>query len=370
MYFLTEDERRLLQRKLLPEARTIQVHPTLRGWHWAEIDAPARPTYQAPLGVSEVANRYCSSGRDVFVQRVLGQRGFPTADMEEGTLLHAFAAAWVTAAKQLMYCTPTAAIMEALPKLLDDPIVLPEPAQTLSAEVAAKMQTMRRFETYRLLAATQGTLARQPDIGRDALAGQVLPVVVEQRVDGQFLGLSPHLAVDALFIHGPIVMDLKFGLRQPFHRLTTTGYALALESAHETPVDLGCIVYVRFGGGTLIVERDFHFIDDELRTRFIEERDRKQRLVEEELDPGLPDQCYERCRHLGFCGAEAQRRISSRTSRAATVRAAGTAGPGDAGRVAGSEPAAGPRRPASANLDAEPQFAESEEHWDSANRAS
>ncbi len=316
MYFLTEDERRYLLRRILPEARKIQVHPTLRGWHWAELDAPARPTYDAPLGVYEVAEQYCETGRDVYARRVLGHAPRPNRDMQEGAALHAFAAAWVTAAKRLLYCTAPALLMEALPRLLTDE-ALPVPAD---AALAAKAEAIRQFETYRLLAAVQDRLARQPDIGSDALAAAVLPVVVEQRLDGSFLGLSAHLSVDAMLIHGPIVMDLKFGPRQEFHRLSTAGYALALESAHETPVDIGCVIYVGFRGNTLVIDRDFHFIDDELRTRFIDERDRKQRLVEEEIDPGLPARCYERCAYLRFCGAEAQRRAGPKWPAAASRR--------------------------------------------------
>lgn len=312
MYFLTEGERRYLLRRLLPEARKIQVDRTLRGWHWAEVDAPARPTYDAPLGVWEVAERYCRSGRDVYVRRVLGQQGRPTRDMQEGAALHSFAAAWVTAAKRLIYSHPPALIMEKLPRLLDtdDTGVLPTGMFDADRGLAGKMDVIRRFETYRLLAATQDTLARQPDIGPDALAGTVLPLVVEQRVDGGYLGLSAHLAIDAMLIHGPMVLDLKFGRREDFHRLGITGYALALESMFETPVDLGCVVYVGFRADSLVIDREFHFIDDELRTQFIDERDQKQRLVEEETDPGLPDKCYEHCPHLRFCAAEAQRRAS------------------------------------------------------------
>jgi CRISPR-associated protein Csa1 len=302
MYFLTEEERRYLQRRLLPEARKIQVDPTLRGWRWAEIDMPGRPTYEAPLGVWEVAAGYCASGRDAYVRRVLHQKPAPTVEMAEGAALHAFAAAWVTAAKRLLYTTATPLVMEALPRLFT------EVAISADGPLGLKMETMRRFETIRLQGAVQEALARQPDMGPDALASTVLPVVVEQRVDGRYLGLSGHLAVDAMLIHGPMVLDLKFGARHGFHRLSTTGYALALEAVHEMPIDLGCVVYVQFRNDTLAIERDFHFIDDELRSRFLEERDRKQRLVEEEIDPGLPAECYARCVHLAFCGTDAQRR--------------------------------------------------------------
>ncbi|HLG71880.1 MAG TPA: type I-A CRISPR-associated protein Cas4/Csa1 [Chloroflexota bacterium] len=348
MYFLNEDERRFLRRRLLPEARQRQVHPTLRGWHWASVDAPARPTYGAELGVVEVADGYCRSGRDVYVRRVLGQPVRPTREIQEVAALHAFAAAWVTRAKALMYAIQPALLMHRLPDLLTD-AVLPLPSDP---EVARKAEAIRQFETYRLLALVQETLARQPEIGPDALVASVLPVTVEQRLDGRFLGLSPHLAVDALLFNGPIVLELKFGPRREFHRLATTGYALALESVHEMPVDLGCVVYVDFRQNGLAIERDFHFIDDELRTRFIEARDEKQRLVEEEIDPGLPDQCYDRCPHLRFCGTPAQQRAAASSRGAAGISSARLATPPQRRALSSADQgrARAPQRPASANL--------------------
>ena len=61
-----------------------------------------------------------------------------------------------------------------------------------------------------------------------------------------------------------MALDLKFGPRERFHRLTTTGYALVLESLFERPVDVGCVVYARVVQGRVVVERDFHVIGDEL----------------------------------------------------------------------------------------------------------
>ena len=61
------------------------------------------------------------------------------------------------------------------------------------------------------------------------------------------------------------------------------------------------MVHVRFVGGRVVVERDFHIIGDELRQMFIEERDEKMRVVAEEVDPGLPAACPSSCPHLATC---------------------------------------------------------------------
>ena len=80
-----------------------------------------------------------------------------------------------------------------------------------------------------------------------------IPVVVEQKLNGSFLGLSGMLSTDALTYAEPIVVDLKFDPRRNFYRLATTGYALVLEALYDFPVNIGCVVYAHsnMGGGRL-----------------------------------------------------------------------------------------------------------------------
>lgn len=95
----------------------------------------------------------------------------------------------------------------------------------------------------RIHARLQEVLVKQSYTGVDSLVAQVLPVVVEQKLFGSFLGLSSNLSSDAFTFFEPMVIDLKFGEPQKFHRLTTTGYALVMEALHEYPVNLGCLEY-------------------------------------------------------------------------------------------------------------------------------
>lgn len=102
---------------------------------------------------------------------------------------------------------------------------------------------MASFENVRVAARIQDMLVRQPYIGDDSLAALAIPVVVEQKLDGSFLGLSANLSADAFTFSEPMVLDLKFGEPKKFHRLATTGYALVMEAIYEYPINLGCIVY-------------------------------------------------------------------------------------------------------------------------------
>lgn len=306
MYFPSTEEERWVQRGLLPEARRQPVAEELRGWSWHQ--PPLKPVYDRPLGVYEVAGKYCPTGRDLFLRRVRDVQAPPNAGMREGKLLHRAVADVLTEAKRLIYVHGAASV-PFLEQLAGPPIPEQEggfPPTAESAMLRAKARALRSFESRRVAQRVEGVLAHQPFAQPDALAALALPVNVEVKLDGRFLGLSEHLAADAIAFPAPAVLDLKFGPREAFHRLTTTGYALVLESLYETPIDLGCVVYARFVDGRVALDRDYHLIGDELRQMFIEERDEKARLTAEELDPGLPERCPRTCPYLRTCHPSAQ----------------------------------------------------------------
>jgi len=295
MYFLSEEERRLVLRRLLPQSRQTPVAEELRGWNWHQ--PPLAPVYDVPLGIFEIAGQYCASGRDVYLRRVQGVQAPPNAAMVEGNVLHEVVTGIILAAKRVIYRDGA----ECLPALENLPPPEPLGDDRLSAALREKIGVLWPFEHHRLLARVQEALAQQPHAGPDSLVALALPMTVEQKLNGTFLGLSAHLSVDACAVAEPMVMDLKFGRPERFHRLTTTGYALVMESLYEYPVSLGCIVYARFQDGRLVIERDFHIVDDELRQWFIEARDERGRLIEEEIDPGLPGECYTGCPYQAVC---------------------------------------------------------------------
>ena len=303
MYFLSEEERRYILRKLVPEARREPVHDELRGWNWHE--PPLAPVYDAPLGLWEVAGHYCSSGRDLFLRRVEGQRVAPNGAMIAGGVLHRVVSGLILAAKRTIYLHGSACVepLSALAASIEPEEIAPLSDQA-RRELMVQAEALAGFEQRRIVGRVEDILARQPHIGPDALAAWALPVVVEQRLDGRFLGLSSHLSADAFAFGEPMIADAKFGPRQPFHRLTTTGYALVLESLTEMPIDIGCVVYAAFDGRQLHLERDFHRIDDELRQWFVEARDERMRLVEEGIDPGRPATCPADCPHAAICARQ------------------------------------------------------------------
>ena len=306
MYFLTEEERQKLLKGLLPKSRSLEIASELRGWNWHE--APLEPLYEVKLALYEIAGKYCSSGRDVYLRRVQGIKSFPNKDMLMGSIFHEVLSEILVTAKRLIYTCGVAnyeAIIGGLEKSNYGPLERRREHFTEEEfnELMKRCEAIHRFEKARLASRIQEILAKQPFVGEDSLVALAVPIVVEQKLDGSFLGLSQMLSADALVLPEPMIMDLKFGEPRKFHRLSTTGYALVMESIYEYPVNLGCIVYLQFRGDRMVLSKDIHIIDDELRQWFIEERDEKMRMIYEEIDPGPSEDCYDTCPFRRDCGA-------------------------------------------------------------------
>ncbi len=313
MYILPESVKRRVLRRYRRRSRDIVVDNRFRGWAWEY--APIDPPYDILLTLSDLVGRYCRSMRDIYLKYVENQRKPTNAKMIEGSLYHQTIAKVIEQAKRTMYCQgdvtgeSLGAAMTALRDTIVDDIVEKRGAPDIltrggkwePSRIRENMKWLWDYQVNQIVAAVTELSAGQPYIGLDALVNTAIPVVVEQRLDGRNLGLSGHLSADAFGSEG-VVLDVKTGKKRQFHRLATTGYAMVIESIHEYPVDIGCIVYCWFGDELPPrIEYDVHTIDEPLRQEFLELRDDAMKLVFDHRDPGLPERCYEDCSYWGIC---------------------------------------------------------------------
>lgn len=307
MYFLSPEERQLLLKSLLPSGREQVVAPELRGWTWSE--PPMAPPYSAKLGVYEVVNRYCETGRDIWWRRVQGVRAEPNAAMVEGRVLHAIVSRIISMAKRLIWSIGIDRPVDVICTLRQFDEIWFERQVTRNANSPAfddlrrKAEAIWSYEAAIIEARLREALSRQPYAREDSIVSSALPIIVEQRLDGSHLGLSKQLSMDAYQSAEPLILELKFGEKQAFHKLQVTGYALVAESLYEYPLNIGCIVYPSFDGDKLAVDKDFFLIDEELRQQFLEQRDERMRMVFDELDPGLMKACPTTCPYFNRCYA-------------------------------------------------------------------
>ncbi len=282
MFMPTAEERKRLLRGTIPRARKLGVDDSLRGWSWSA--PPLLSPYEIPLGLAEVANAYCRTGRDVYARRVLGAEPEPNEKMILGGALHGSLRDWTVHAKKNLYGCGAGDDDEVVRKI-----------RAFPAPVLPEARTLISYESDAIEFRLREALSQFPRIGTDALVAQVLPVTLGQMLDGSFLGLSRHLSTDLLNLGEPCVLNVIFNdEKRDFHPLTLAGYALVLEAVYEFPVDVGVTVYANIED-RLHIEREFTVLGDELRMEFIETRDEKQRMVADELDPGPCEGCEEWC---------------------------------------------------------------------------
>lgn len=251
------------------------VEEEYRGWNWDR--PPLRPRAYLGLGVSEVACRYCPTGRDVYLRRT-GVEGERTQPLVDGGLVHAvFHAASCDVRRELL---AGARGWEAYEKL----------ASAAEGRVqglgAAGGQHAWLVDLYKTLALTW-------------CAEESPWLFTEYRVDGTTLGLSKNLRVDGL-AEGGVAVEVKHGVPRHFHQLALAGYALALEANLEAPFDYGVLIYVR-SNGRISISCDPVYISTGLRAEFVERRDELIDMLVSGREPPRAGDCPDSCPFRGAC---------------------------------------------------------------------
>jgi len=293
LYFLSDLEHKYLIHRLLPTVREVGVSPELRGWSWHQ--PPLRPYYEdVKLPMYAVCSKYCPTNRDVYWGSVEKVKGILSLKMALGKVLHG-------AVSDCLQAFLRRAGMDfeswwrkiRWGEIPARPEEMLKPAETVWTYLV-KMCEARYAEIS----------ARQPYASEQDLMASTVPFLIEHKISGELLGLSGLLSLDCYDYLRAIMFDLKVeSAPLDWHRLSPVGYALVFESVHEVPVDVCCIVYLNLVGDRIVVKKDLFFANDELRSWWIEERDRKLEIVAEKKDPGKPErsQCSEDCLYYRAC---------------------------------------------------------------------
>ena len=294
MYFLTDLERKLLLNKILPQAREVGVSPQLRGWNWHQ--PPLKPYYDdVKLPMYAVANRYCPTGRDIYLRFVEKEREKLNEKIGLGKIVHGAVSDALLSfieGKQITF-------QEWTEKIRWGDI----PAERNRAlKVAEKIWS----HVWSLCKARlEEAKASQPYASQHDLILSTVPFLIEHKISGELLGLSGLLSIDCYDYLSSIMYDLKYITDEyrDWFRLAPVGYALVFESVHEIPIDVCGVVTVKLLNGKIFVKKDLFFAGDELRSWWIEERDRKLEIVAEGRDPGTPkdNTCPEDCIYYHIC---------------------------------------------------------------------
>lgn len=312
MYYLDEIEYKLLIHDLLPQTRQNPVDERLRGWNWYQ--PPLRPySFELQLPIWEIAGSICPTHRDVWIRRrILRKKLFTTSRQAEGVVIHKAVSYVFKKAKKLIYTGDLSCIRDSI---LDDAEKMIEAEIEYIKNLSEDLETgsLKKFannvvewETQRIISRINDVKAKYPYIDEEGLVSLAVPLSLELPVDGRLLGLSSMLRVDASWLPGGIVFEVKTGYRDYSHKLQVAGYAIALESIYERPVDIGVVVYVGRTHDGIRVNREIFIVDDDLRSEFLERRDEIQMMLLKDKEPGIPEKCPRRCLFRRICLGEAR----------------------------------------------------------------
>ena len=294
VYFLGPEQLREVERL----STSLDVDETLRGWNYGS--EKLKPPYDLTLPVSAIAAGYCKCGRDIYYTYVLKRRLEIPPEARVGGFLHAVVGKTVEAARRFIYefgPSPPDMLYSYLNNLRDEALSELASLHGVSGELplrnARKLWSYMVFELCHML---NRHLSRDTSLSREWLATAIAPFKLDHTVNGRVLGLSESLRLDALSSLN-LILDLKTGRPADFHRLELAGYALALEANHFQPVNVGCITYISFGDDSPApsVRMNVVAVDEASRLEFIEERDRKLRILAERVDPAKPGLCDPKC---------------------------------------------------------------------------
>lgn len=285
VYFLTDTDRKVLLNKILPLSREIGISPELRGWSWAH--EPLKPLYDVKLPMYLVCSKYCPVGRDVFLQIVKHMKPRLNYAIGKGKLIHG------TISDSIL------AFINQNPVTFDEwwsRVRLSE-IPMVDASMKHFAMSMWDYVTRSCQVEYDNHRMQQPYASPRDIMSTAIPFLVEHKVSGELLGLSGIISPDCYDYLRKIVFDIKVveGEGPPWYRLYATGYAIVLESIYETPVDVGCTLYLSWKTGGPQIRKDLFFINEDLRRWWVEERDVKQEIVAQKKDPGVATNCPASC---------------------------------------------------------------------------
>lgn len=290
MYFLTELEHKLLVNRLLPMAREVKVSPELRGWSWHQ--SPMKPYYDVKLPMYSVCSKYCPTARDIYVNQVLGVKPTLNFKVSLGKILHGV----VSDAIQLFMREESIDFEGWWRRIRWEGLVGDRKL------LKTRAKNVWNFVKTMCQAKYAEASSQQPYASKQDIIASALPFLIEHKISGELLGMSGILSPDCYDYLRCIMFDLKVDAHpEEWHRLYPVGYALVMESIYEIPIDICCVVYLNFINDKISVKKDLFFANDNLRSWWIEERDKKMEIVALEKDPGLPKECPKDCIFLDYC---------------------------------------------------------------------
>jgi CRISPR-associated protein Csa1 len=308
--FFTWDDVVQISREIRKMPRE-ELDEELRGWNWGS--SVLASTRKALLGISDITSGFCETGRDVYLRYNLKIRERDNPMLQNGRLIHDIFGKAIEKAKYLIYAHNGELDGEIMYQEMMDNITniwqeIENKYTLLSKEHIEWILKKLWSEAARTYSsALDKVKSRSPYLKVESLVSATIPITTEFPINGEYIGLSRTLRIDALLYPG-ILVEIKTRQQKPTFDLALAGYALAFESQYEIPVDHGILLYIHIDwkNKKIYTRPEIVPISAKLRTEFIELRDERKNIIIYNQDPGLPQKCSPECPFLYYCRGETQ----------------------------------------------------------------
>ena len=307
--------RELLNQKILKYLRVLAnesyIDDYLRGWSW--FKEPVRPSSDIiKLSVSDIANRYCTTMRDIYLKYVLNVDSKPSLPMLWGRAIHGVFRKCIEFIRRTLLSNEiltgyelVLTIDENIDEIVN-PVITEIKTYVNDENFLEKLRkaciNFTKFLTIQFASRIDLEISRNGKlVDNNDLVNHVIPFLIEYKIDGSLIGLKENLKVDILTYN--VIIEVKCGKIEYFHKLALAGYALAIESDLEIPIDYGILLYVNFTNDKLLpkVKLIPIFVSNELRKEFLELRDNAIEIILHEKDPGISNNCPIDCPYKEYC---------------------------------------------------------------------
>ena len=267
------------------------VDEEFRGWNWSR--PPIKPRAYLGLSISDLIHP-CETKRYVWLRRVEGIRPRINNGLVIGGVVHEVISRVIIYVTRSLYGSfkPWKCISDVrdlVLKVVSERDVSDESIREWLVDVA-------EYIAVQLIADASWSMV-------GCGVGSFMPWVSEVRVDGTFIGLSKDLRIDAI-VNGNVIVEFKVTKPNPSYRLALAGYALALESNWEVPIDYGLLIYINGVGGKPKVTIEPVYISNDLRRDFLEVRDEVIDMMLSERKPPVAHNCPPSCPFRYICKGE------------------------------------------------------------------
>ncbi len=290
-----------------------------RGWSWYK--EPVKPPAYKSVSISDFAYLYCNSLRNVYLKYVLKIEGKLTRPIIEGWIFHNILYNVLEDVKKLVYSGYRG--KEIIDELLSGASIrkIEDNVEYLLSlrnvnfneiyvkDIISKALSLYEYVVLYYSGEVEKIVTELVDTRADAIIGQVIPQISQFHIDGYLIGLSRKLIIDAIMPN--VIIEFKFsnGFNTNIDNYSTAlaGYALAIESDLEIPIDYALIVKIWFdkiGRNDKFIPRISItpiYLGNEVRREFLNLRDEVYDIIYTGKDPGIARNCSETCPYVHVC---------------------------------------------------------------------